>query len=156
LTSLRQYIDYQRSYPNADGNLLNSKPLFYDDGDNTRIFLFFAKAYAVHFFHHWSPLDTLPSFTNRKGMLKIVIKDPREDIEIINPPSLDSIINTVEIPQTQEIFVDDPADPNAPIPFISGSKLHPQPNNHYKPCHAARGSSAQETKAFKTLHCDCQ
>lgn len=114
LTSLTRYIDYNRSYPNADGNLLNSKPWFYDD-ETTRIYLYFAKAYATHFFHTW------PAYNGQApaaGRIKIVIKDPREGDEIINPPSLDYDENATQyahIAQTIESWEDDP---NPVVPYI--------------------------------------
>lgn len=112
LTSLKQYIDYNRSYPNADGNLLSAKPLFYDDEDATKITLFFSKAYVTNFFRRWDSYNGVGPF---EGMLKIVIKDPREDISIINPPALDIVVDTIEIAQTtQEWNLDD----NPQIPFV--------------------------------------
>ena len=107
LTSLTRYIDYNRSYPNADGNLLNAKPLFYDD-ETTQIYLFFAKSYATHFFHTWQPYNGL---TEAAGRIKIVIKDPREGDEVVNPPRLDydpADTEYVSIPQTVESWEDDP------------------------------------------------
>jgi hypothetical protein len=111
LTSLTQYIDYKRSYPNADGNLLSAKPLFYDDPDFTKISLFFTKPYATHFFQEWQEYGNL---SNIKGQMKIVIKDPREDISIANPPSLDTIDETLSIPQTIEEWTQD-YNPNIPL-----------------------------------------
>ncbi len=134
LTSLKQYIDYNRSYPNADGNLLSAKPLFYDDQvstlageivSTTQIQLFFSKAYATHFFHKWEsykaqtnpPESGLPSDNAIDGRLKIVIKDPVEDVSIINPPYLDynpaDTIHT-HIPQTEEVW--NPEE-NPQVPF---------------------------------------
>lgn len=134
LTSLKQYIDYNRSYPNADGNLLSAKPLFYDDQvstlageivSTTQIQLFFSKAYATHFFHKWesykaqtNPPDSgLPSDNAIDGRLKIVIKDPVEDVSIINPPYLDydpaDTIHT-HIPQTEEVWK---PEENPQVPF---------------------------------------
>lgn len=114
LTSLTRYIDYERSYPNADGNLLSSKPLFYDD-ETTQIDLFFSKAYATHFFHNWAAYNGLDA---ANGRIKIVIKDPREDVSITNPPYLDyDPMDTVytNLPQTIESWEDDP---NPQIPFV--------------------------------------
>ena len=112
LTSLRQYIDYGRSYPNADGNLLGAKPLFYDS-EVTKIDLFFQKAWARHFFHEWPAYNgQLPA----AGRLKIVIKDPAEGTSIVNPPYLDydpADTIHVSIPQTVESWQDDP-DPVVP------------------------------------------
>ncbi|WP_338376542.1 hypothetical protein [uncultured Flavobacterium sp.] len=134
LTTLKQYIDYNRSYPNADGNLLSAKPLFYDDqvsmingqiASTTQIQLFFSKAYATHFFHKWEsykaqqnpPNSSLPSQNALDGRLKIVIKDPVEDILIENPPYLDYDENDTEhthIPQTEEVW--NPEE-NPQVPF---------------------------------------
>jgi hypothetical protein len=127
LTTLKQYIDYNRSYPNADGNLLSAKPLFYDDqvsmingkiASTTQIQLFFSKAYATHFFHKWEPYKNAPSSDNSlAGRLKIVIKDPVEDITIVNPPYLDYDENDTEhtyIPQTEEVW--NPEE-NPQVPF---------------------------------------
>ena len=114
LTSLKQYIDYSRSYPNADGNLLMAKPLFYDD-QTSQIYLFFIKAYAVHFFNNWAAYNGQGA---RNGRMKVVIKDPVEGTEIVNPPYLDyneADVTTVHIPQTVETWQDDE---NPVIPFV--------------------------------------
>jgi hypothetical protein len=112
LTSLRRYIDYGRSYPNADGNLLGAKPLFYDS-EVTRIDLFFQKAWARHFFHTWPPYNGRPAAS---GRLKIVIKDPAEGTAIVNPPYLDyDPEDTIHVntPQSVESWRDD-TDPVVP------------------------------------------
>jgi hypothetical protein len=112
LSSLRQYIDYARSYPNADGNLLGAKPLFYDS-EVTKIDLFFQKAWARHFFHAWPAYNGQPAAA---GRIKIVIKDPAEGTSIVNPPYLDydpADTVHVDIPQTVESWQDD-ADPVVP------------------------------------------
>ena len=114
LTSLTRYIDYNRSNPNADGNLLNSKPLFYND-ETTQIYLFYSKAYATHFFHNWQAYNGQVAAA---GRIKIVIKDPREGSEIINPPRLDYDENDIQythIPQTIESWEDDP---NPIVPHV--------------------------------------
>lgn len=114
LTSLRQYIDYERSYPNADGNLLSAKPLFYND-ETSQIYLFFSKAYATHFFNNWQAYNGKDAVN---GRMKIVIKDPVEGTEIVNPPYLDydeNDITTIHIPQTVEEWRDDLF---PPVPFV--------------------------------------
>jgi hypothetical protein len=114
LTSLKQYIDYNRSYPNADGNLLSAKPLFYND-ETTQIYMFFNKSYATNFFTNWEVYNGKQALD---GRLKIVIKDPVEDISIENPPYLDYDEDDevhVNIPQTvQEWNSDD----NPQVPFV--------------------------------------
>jgi len=113
LTSLRRYIDYDRSYPNADGNLLSAKPLFYNDevGQTTQICLYYNKAYATHFFNTWAPYKGKPALA---GRIKIVIKDPVENILITNPPSLDYTSSITTIPQTTEEWN---VDENPQVPF---------------------------------------
>lgn len=117
-TSLRAYIDYQRSYPNADGNLVNAKPLFYDD-TTTKISLYFTSTYVSKLLSGWdeypdADMDALG------GTMKIIIKDPVEGVEVINPPRLDATVDTiqtdpVDIPQTIENWsIDD----NPAIPTV--------------------------------------
>ncbi|MEM1322465.1 MAG: hypothetical protein AAGG75_19535 [Bacteroidota bacterium] len=43
LRTLLHYIDFATSYPNADGNLINAKPIFYE---NVELGLFFKQAYV--------------------------------------------------------------------------------------------------------------
>lgn len=51
LRNLKPYINYALSYPNANGELLNAKPLFYED---PKILLFFTRPYVYHMFEGWS------------------------------------------------------------------------------------------------------
>ncbi|MDF2933165.1 MAG: hypothetical protein K0R36_2496 [Chryseobacterium sp.] len=117
-TSLRAYIDYQRSYPNADGNTVNAKPLFYDD-ITTKISLYFTSSYVSKLLSGW---DAYPDadLGALGGTMKIIIKDPVEGIEIINPPRLDATEETIEtsavdIPQTIEEWA---TDDNPAIPTV--------------------------------------
>lgn len=128
LTSLSRYIDYSRSYPNADSNLLGSKPLFYDADELTRIDLYYLKAYATHFFMDWQPYNGAPS---RSGRIKVVIKDPAEADEIINPPYLDfdpEDVTTVHIPQAVEDWLDEPY-PLTPFVISQWSNLYNADDN---------------------------
>ncbi|WP_294296109.1 hypothetical protein [uncultured Chryseobacterium sp.] len=117
-TSLRAYIDYQRSYPNADGNLVNAKPLFYDD-TTTKISLYFTSTYVSKLLSGWDEY-TDANMVALGGTMKIIIKDPVEGVEVINPPRLDATISTiqtdpVDIPQTIENWsIDD----NPAIPTV--------------------------------------
>ncbi|MEL6866443.1 MAG: hypothetical protein AAFP19_18605, partial [Bacteroidota bacterium] len=105
LTSLRAYIDYKKSYPNADGNLVNAKPLLYKD---TRLLLFYTKRYAYHLLADWPSYKGLPALT---GDLKVVIKDPIEDVTLDNPPPPNT--SSTAIPQTVEQWERDD-DPRMP------------------------------------------
>lgn len=141
LTSLRQYIDYKRSYPNADGNLLSAKPLFYND-ETTQVYLFFTKAYSTHFFQEWQEYN---GKTILKGRIKIVIKDPREDALIENPPYLDfDPADTVftHIPQAVELWQDDP-EPLLPHVFDQYSNLIENNN-----CIATGGDAIKPKSSF--------
>lgn len=112
-TSIRSYIDYERSYPNADGNLISAKPLFYDD-ETTEISLYFTSRYAFKHLEGWEAVmdGSTVKFPELGGTMKIIIKDPVEDIEIVNPPRLDTTVENIEesevnIPQTIEQWVED-------------------------------------------------
>lgn len=95
--SLRAYIDYERSYPNADGSLVSAKPLFYDD-DTTEIKIFFTSRYAPKLLEGWDAVmdGSTVKFPELGGTMKIIIKDPVEDVEIVNPPRLDTTIQNIE------------------------------------------------------------
>jgi hypothetical protein len=92
LTGLKGYIDYRRSYPDASGQLIGAKPLFYEDA---RILLFFVKRYVYHFFGDWPAYNGLPALTG--NAMQIVIKDPVQNTSIPNPPPPE--ITTTEIPR---------------------------------------------------------
>jgi len=92
LTGLKGYIDYLHSYPNADGQLIRAKPLFYEDA---RILLFFTKRYVYHFFSDWPAYNGLRPLTG--NAMQILIKAPAEDIAFPNPPP--PLVTTTEIPR---------------------------------------------------------
>ncbi|KRB56730.1 hypothetical protein [Flavobacterium sp. Root186] len=83
LTSLRQYLDYNRSYPNADGSLLQSKPAFYGN-QQCKVSLFFTNPYAYHMFKDWGPYNN-EEIPEIKGKLNLFIKDPLTDLLIEYP-----------------------------------------------------------------------
>lgn len=70
LASLKHYIDYQKSYPNADGKLVGAKPLY---RDNPKLGLFFNKSYVYEFYTVWAEYAG-----NRESSYELIsgIKDP--------------------------------------------------------------------------------
>ncbi len=115
-TSLRNYIDYERSYPNANGNIANAKPLFYND-NTTKVSLYFTSSYASKLLSGW---DAYQGMKRLGGEMKIIIKDPVEGVDIINPPMLiasetEIITSPVDIPQTIEDWA---LDTNPAIPPV--------------------------------------
>jgi len=84
LTSLKYYIDYNKSYPNADGDIINAKPLFYT---NAELRLFYLYNYVYEFYNDW--VDTNPSATNpyiAKSSLDVIVRDPEDSgIPEVNP-----------------------------------------------------------------------
>lgn len=48
--SLAPYIDYERCYPNADGNLVDAKPLYYD---KTKLQIFYKYSYVQSMYSGW-------------------------------------------------------------------------------------------------------
>ena len=113
-TSLRAYIDYERSYPNADGNIVNAKPLFYND-KTTEVSMYFTSSYVSKLLDGW---DEYNGMKKLGGSMKILIKDPVEDVTIINPPRLFSdettvVTGPVQMAQTIEEWATD-LDPAIP------------------------------------------
>ncbi len=110
LATLKDYIDYNRSYPNADGNLLNAKPLYYNDCE---LKLRYKYGFVQNMFRNWNEYDTkvknvLPSHS---GSLYAMVKDPREEEFSSNP--LDEHVETRFIPRT---IVDWEDDESAKVP----------------------------------------
>lgn len=114
LSSLRNYIDYNRSYPNADSNLLKSKPLFYEN-DQCKISLFFKHPYVYHMLKDWKPYKGLSQI---KGSINIAIKDPVTNIVVPYPLPVDYVEDdTVPVPVGSDegnAWVDD-HDPRLPL-----------------------------------------
>lgn len=96
LTSLRGYIDYNRSYPNADGNLLRAKPLFYGRGE---LAIFFTNPATYHMFTNWPAYKGMPALD---AELKFFVKDPVTNEIIVNPIPPDVDVTT--IPETIETW----------------------------------------------------
>ncbi len=72
LSSLKSYIDYDKSYPNADGSLVNAKPLFYE---NAQLRLFYLYNYVYQFYNDWVDHDHMPAKI-AESSLEIKIVDP--------------------------------------------------------------------------------
>lgn len=106
---LKYYIDYDKSYPNADGDLLYAKPLYYGDPDpsivgqvdKSRILLFFQKNYVHYFFDNWNT-------SYQDNQLVIDVIDPLEtsqssttstEVEVIRK-SVKDYFNIEEVPST--------------------------------------------------------
>ena len=70
LANLRSYIDFERSYPDAQGRFDLSKPLFYQD---PQLKLFFTQPYVYAMFSNWSSYQNLPAVNSR---LEIQLLDP--------------------------------------------------------------------------------
>jgi hypothetical protein len=95
LTSLRKYIDYNRSYPNADGNIILAKPLFYGN-EQCKIDIYFEKPFAYHMLKTWQSYNGLPEL---KGAMHIAIKDPVSNTIIPYPLPQDWELNEY-VPET--------------------------------------------------------
>jgi hypothetical protein len=78
LATLRPYIDYAKSYPNADGRITNAKPLYYGV---PKLYLFYKFAYIYNMYGDFGPYNDNAAKT---GSLKVLIKDP------VEPPGADT------------------------------------------------------------------
>lgn len=108
LTSLKSYIDYKRSYPNADGNLLMSKPLFYGHGQ-CELNIYFDVVYTPQMFSEWYDYNDLGMI---KGEMAIMIKDPVSDTII--PYPLPEEWEDEDVPKPDIEWSDD-TDPRLPL-----------------------------------------
>lgn len=74
LTSLKYYIDYDKSYPNADSDIINAKPLFYN---NAELRLFYLYNYVYEFFNDWVDYNHGSNLI-AKASLDVLIRDPED------------------------------------------------------------------------------
>lgn len=113
LTALRKYINYNKSYPNADGSLLMAKPVFYGN-EQCKITLFFTKPITYHLLNKWHSYNGLP---NIEAKMHIAIKDPITDQIIPYPLPVDYEEITVPVPIEDDAWVnesDESLVPNSP------------------------------------------
>lgn len=110
ITSLKSYIDLKKSYPNVDGDLLMSKPLFYGN-KQCKIEFFFTKPYIYNMLKEWSAHPEM-GVGEIKGSINIVIKDPITNVSIPYPLPEDWKKNET-VPETVETWAED--DPNLPL-----------------------------------------
>lgn len=76
LTNLATYIDYSKSYPNADSQLINAKPLFYN---NATLRLFYLYNHVYQFYSDWVDYEHVSGTPIPK------IAESSLDIRILNP-----------------------------------------------------------------------
>lgn len=107
ITSLKSYIDMKRSYPNADGNLLMAKPIFYGNQE-CKIKLFFTKPYVYNMLKDWEEVPG-SNLKKIKGAMNIVIKDPVTDVIVPYPLPSDWTQHETVPGQTDITWEDDNA-----------------------------------------------
>lgn len=89
LTAISKYIDYERSYPNADGNLILAKPLFYGY-KQCKIDIFFAKPFAYHMVNPWREYHGLKELA---CTMHLAIKDPISGSIIPYPLTSETVLD---------------------------------------------------------------
>ena len=86
LSSLKYYIDYNKCYPNADGDIHDAKPLFYIGAE---LRLFYLYNYVYEFYSNWVDYKhvsgpNVPLIA--KSSLDVQIRDPEDSgIPEVNP-----------------------------------------------------------------------
>ncbi|MDP1728442.1 MAG: hypothetical protein Q8M15_16780 [Bacteroidota bacterium] len=91
LANLKHYIDYERSYPNPNGDIGRAKPLFYH---NPLISLFYIKGYAKTMFKEWTSINGLAA------------KQYDLIVEIINPDTNVAVGSTIDWKFQTDYFVE--------------------------------------------------
>ncbi|MDJ0835793.1 MAG: hypothetical protein QNK37_04705 [Acidobacteriota bacterium] len=146
LTNLRTYIDYARSYPNADGNLVQAKPLFFE---NAELLLFYTRRYVYNMFLSWPEYNGLPALN---GSQQVVIVDPAADTTASNPPP-PGVVDT-EVPRAAVNWVRD-EDPRIPRDILTLDTLrHPQQLNPDFPggsCWDSSGTSPKPAAVYSEI-----
>ncbi len=88
LATLKPYIDYSRSYPNADGRLTNAKPLFYH---NPKLLMFYTENSIYAMYNSFSAYGNKGELLSK---LSVLIKDPTETISTDPENPTPSLIGT--------------------------------------------------------------
>ncbi|MCK6640913.1 MAG: hypothetical protein L6Q81_12600 [Bacteroidia bacterium] len=97
LASLKPYIDYTTSYPNADGNILNAKPLFYE---NPKLLLYYKYAHIYTMLRNWD------AYNGNDGVdieLTSLVKDPA--LAESSPSLLTATLDSNKGPQSIDMQV---------------------------------------------------
>jgi hypothetical protein len=123
LATLKHYIDYSKSYPNADGDLINAKPLFYK---NVELKLFYLYNFVYEFYNDWIDYEN-PAHHGVNYIAK-----SRLEVEIKDPLSTD-------IPDSSINYTDDPANEiiNLPSQFSGSNTIHATNTNGTPALHTA-------------------
>jgi hypothetical protein len=73
LIGLLHYLDFDKCYPNVNGQLINAKPLFYA---SPSLLLFYLETYVARMFCDWAPFGGLEGAS---AVFEVLIKDPAPD-----------------------------------------------------------------------------
>lgn len=126
ITSLKSYIDMKKSYPNANGDLLMAKPVFYGHKE-CEIRLFFTKPYVYNMLKNWEPGQGLGLI---EGAMNIMIKDPVTDVVIPYPLPEHWTHETVPETITDWVGVNDPNMPLGIQQMMNYINYANTPNNN--------------------------
>jgi hypothetical protein len=103
LSTLNPYIDYPKCFPNADGQLINAKPLYYK---NPKLLVFYNKPYVYQFYNNWDvyPFDAVtPDLEAINSSIEVNIKDPAD--QNLQTPSTTTWKNIQPLTsQIQDVF----------------------------------------------------
>lgn len=151
LTNLATYIDYSKSYPNADGQLINAKPLFYN---GAIISMFYLYNHVYQFYNDWVDYEHTSGPIIAQSSLEIRILNPAPtsttdesgmDVFMVNrithdpvepggPPSLINEVNS-EISVLNNLLVNgNPCsdfEPLIPMDLSSGKMVNLKPLKLY-------------------------
>lgn len=84
LAGLLHYIDFAKTYPDAGGQLINAKPLFYD---SPRLRLFYLQTYVARMLCGWAPWGGLEA---ANAVFEVVVKDPAPDPNVADPGAVEA------------------------------------------------------------------
>lgn len=125
LSKLLYYIDMSKSYPNADGQLINAKPLFFKA---PQLAMFYNQQYVYEFFHDWD--DHNGTQTPLEIELIAEIKDPAPDpaVAALSPTAASWSLNSLPV-ISQDVLILNNMIVNSTSPCTPSATINPMAVN---------------------------
>jgi hypothetical protein len=92
LLGLLHYLDFPKCYPNADGQLINAKPLFYAA---PKLSLFYLETYVARMFCDWAAWGGLEA---ANAVFEVVVKDPSPSPDVPEAAAVEAVWKLSPLP----------------------------------------------------------
>ncbi len=92
LIGLLHYLDFDKCSPNANGQLINAKPLFYS---SPSLSLFYLETYVARMFCGWAPFGGLEG---ANAVFEVLVKDPAPDPSVPEAGAVEAVWELSPLP----------------------------------------------------------